>query len=93
MHVCILMVLQLADKYHFLFYRLSNSSITIHFFLIITLKENIQERELTIFKYTCDSSMSTTSLSLAKKDMYTLSIFKLVILHNPCLSKGGRRQS
>ena len=51
----------------FLFYfRLDNASLTIHF-SIITLKENIQERELAIYKDYCNSSKSITSISFYKK--------------------------
>ena len=34
---------------------------------MITLEENIQERELTIYKYNCNSNKSITSISFYKK--------------------------
>ena len=49
------------EKSYF-FYRLN----IIHF-SIITRKENIQERELMILKYNCNSSKSVTSISFYKK--------------------------
>ena len=46
-------------------YRLDNTSLTIYI-SIITLKENFHVRELTIYKYNCDSSKSITSVSFWK---------------------------
>ena len=48
------------------FYRLDNASLTIHI-STTTLKENIQERELTIYMYNCNSSQSITSVGFYKK--------------------------
>ena len=56
------------------FYRLDNASLTTHF-SIITLKENIQERELTIYMYNCNSSKSITSVSFHKNVAYTKHIY------------------
>ena len=54
-----------------IFYRIDNACLTIHS-SIITLKENIQERELAIYKYNCNSSKSITSVSFYNKKNYDM---------------------
>ena len=67
--LCIPYLEEKKHSFHFpkILYRFSNAILTIHFSIItLPMKENIQERELVVYKYNCNSDKSITSVSFIK---------------------------